>query len=82
MFHEFFYQIKDKINLKFKTWDDRNFYEMWPRHNSCLYTEWSLTNCYAKLRKCFTIQEVHSGFCDAKEMLEIKCCLEMSQTFA
>ena len=28
MFHEFFYQIKDKINLKFKTKDDLNFYEI------------------------------------------------------
>ena len=28
MFHEFFYQIKDKINLKFKTYDDHNFYEI------------------------------------------------------
>ena len=31
MFHEFFYQIKDKINLIFKTWDDLNFYEIGPR---------------------------------------------------
>ena len=31
MFHEFFNQIKDKINLKFKTSDDRNFYEIGPR---------------------------------------------------
>ena len=31
MFHEFFYQIKDKINLKFKTYNDRNFYEIGPR---------------------------------------------------
>ena len=30
MFHEFFYQIKDKINLKFKTSDDLNFYEIGP----------------------------------------------------
>ena len=30
MFHEFFYQIKDKINLKFKTYDDLNFYEIEP----------------------------------------------------
>ena len=30
MFHEFFYQIKDKINLKFKTYDDLNFYEIGP----------------------------------------------------
>ena len=32
MFHEFFYQIKDKINLKFKTYDDLNFYEIGPRY--------------------------------------------------
>ena len=30
MFHEFFYQIKYKINLKFKSKDDLNFYEIGP----------------------------------------------------
>ena len=34
MFHGFFYQIKDKINLKFKTLDDLNFYEIGPRMSS------------------------------------------------
>ena len=30
IFHEFFYQIKNEINLKSKTKDDRNFYEIGP----------------------------------------------------
>ena len=31
VFHEFFHQIKDKINLKAKSYDDLNFYEIGPR---------------------------------------------------
>ena len=30
MIHEFIYQVKDKINLKFETSDDLNFYEIGP----------------------------------------------------
>ena len=43
MFHKFFYQIKDKINLKFKTSDDLNFYEIGPwciKQGSKLTTWW------------------------------------------